>query len=255
MPYSREPFAADVSEGKNNAIYNAHSYHTKVPHRAIMRYILHYTQPGDVVFDGFCGTGMTGVAAQLCGDTEELAALGLISKEDGTLVGAENAPMGKRGSRQAILNDLSPAATLIAAGYNLTTSPAAFQQHASALLDKFNDTYGWMYQTTDPKSGETCNIDFTVWSEVFSCPVCSGELEFWDLAYDEETGSVDEKLTCPHCSSELTKRDLIRRTTKYFDKAVGATRTKQVLKPVEIRYQYRGTHKTKKPDARGSGSA
>jgi len=63
--YRREPFAADVSEGKNDPIYNAHSYHTKVPHKAIMRYILHYTEPGDIVFDGFCGTGMTGVAAQL----------------------------------------------------------------------------------------------------------------------------------------------------------------------------------------------
>ena len=63
--YHREPFAADVSEGKNDPIYNAHSYHTKVPHKAIMRYILHYTEPGDIVFDGFCGTGMTGVAAQL----------------------------------------------------------------------------------------------------------------------------------------------------------------------------------------------
>ncbi len=68
VPYSREPFAADVSEGKNDPIYNAHSYHTKVPHKAIMRYILHYTVPGDVVFDGFCGTGMTGVAASLCGN-------------------------------------------------------------------------------------------------------------------------------------------------------------------------------------------
>jgi len=38
--YHREPFAADVSEGKNDPIYNAHSYHTKVPHKAIMRYIL-----------------------------------------------------------------------------------------------------------------------------------------------------------------------------------------------------------------------
>jgi hypothetical protein len=27
--YHREPFAADVSEGKNDPIYNAHSYHTK----------------------------------------------------------------------------------------------------------------------------------------------------------------------------------------------------------------------------------
>ena len=66
------PYASDVSEGKNNPIYMAHAYHTKVPHPAIMRYILHYTQPGDIVFDGFAGTGMTGVAAQLCGDTNEV---------------------------------------------------------------------------------------------------------------------------------------------------------------------------------------
>ena len=39
--YRKEPFAADVSEGKNDPIYNAHSYHTKVPHKAVMRYILH----------------------------------------------------------------------------------------------------------------------------------------------------------------------------------------------------------------------
>jgi len=68
VTYSKEPFTADVSEGKNDPIYNAHSYHTKVPPRAIVRYILSYTEPGDVVFDGFCGTGMTAVAAQLCGD-------------------------------------------------------------------------------------------------------------------------------------------------------------------------------------------
>ena len=51
--YSRETFSADVSEGKNNPIYKAHSYHTKVPHKALMRYILHYTQPGDLLLDCF----------------------------------------------------------------------------------------------------------------------------------------------------------------------------------------------------------
>ena len=75
--YRREPFAADVSEGKGGALYRAHTYHTKVPHRAIMRYILHYTDPGDIIFDGFCGTGMTGVAAQLCGDRREVGGSGL----------------------------------------------------------------------------------------------------------------------------------------------------------------------------------
>jgi hypothetical protein len=43
--YRKEPFAADVKEGKNASVYNAHSYHTKVPHKAVMRYILHYTRP------------------------------------------------------------------------------------------------------------------------------------------------------------------------------------------------------------------
>lgn len=81
--YSKEPFAADVSEGKNAPIYNAHSYHTKVPHKAVMRYILHYTQPGDLLFDGFCGTGMTGVAAQLCGDRKEVESLGYRVDQDG----------------------------------------------------------------------------------------------------------------------------------------------------------------------------
>ena len=40
----KEPYASDVSEGKNNPVYTAHPYHTKAPHPAIMRYILHYTQ-------------------------------------------------------------------------------------------------------------------------------------------------------------------------------------------------------------------
>ena len=125
-PYIREPFAADVSEGKNDPIYNAHSYHTKVPHKAIMRYILHYTEPGDIVFDGFCGTGMTGVAAQMCGNKAEVESLGYKVQEDGTILQKEPdeegnetwQPFSRLGARKAVLNDLSPAATFIAYNYN-----------------------------------------------------------------------------------------------------------------------------------------
>jgi len=85
-----------VSEGKNDPIYNAHSYHTKVPHKAIMRYILHYTEPGDIVFDGFCGTGMTGVAAQMCGDREVVMSLGYQVKPDGTILLEEADEDGKK---------------------------------------------------------------------------------------------------------------------------------------------------------------
>jgi hypothetical protein len=44
----RPPFASDIKEGKNDPIYNAHSYHTKVPPHSIIPYILHYTKPGDL---------------------------------------------------------------------------------------------------------------------------------------------------------------------------------------------------------------
>jgi len=119
--YSREPYAADVSEGKNDPIYNAHSYHTKVPHKAIMRYILHYTEPGDLIFDGFAGTGMTGVAAQMCGDKEMVESLGYQVLDDDTILQKETDEYNKEqwvyfsklGARKSILNDLSPAATFI----------------------------------------------------------------------------------------------------------------------------------------------
>src|SRR3989304_1170925 len=69
--YHRDPFIADIRKGKNDPIYNAHSYHTKVPPRAIIPYILHYTEPGDIILDPFCGSGMTGVAALMCDDPPE----------------------------------------------------------------------------------------------------------------------------------------------------------------------------------------
>lgn len=59
--YKNEPLSVDISEGKYAPLYKLHAYPTKVPYKAIMRYILHYTKPGDIVFDGFGGTGMTGV--------------------------------------------------------------------------------------------------------------------------------------------------------------------------------------------------
>jgi hypothetical protein len=94
--YSREPFAADISEGKNDPIYNAHTYHTKVPYKAIMRYILHYTEPGDIVFDGFCGTGMTGVAAHAC-DSPDVDFKTVIEDEmSGINWGARRAILGDR---------------------------------------------------------------------------------------------------------------------------------------------------------------
>lgn len=245
--YHREPFAADVSEGKNDPIYNAHSYHTKVPHRAIMRYILHYTEPGDIVFDGFCGTGMTGVAAQMCHSPDPEFRM-KIEKE---------MPYVKWGARKAVLNDLSPAATFIAANYNMPVDVEEFEREAKGILKECEKECGWMYETLHTDGdGETNRyidgkpikgrINYVLWSDVLVCPNCSGEIVFWDAAVDKEKGKVKDSFRCSRCRSELKKRDCDRASEIIYDKAFkkNITMAKQV--PVLINYSI-GKKDTRKP--------
>ncbi|MDD3535032.1 MAG: DNA methyltransferase [Candidatus Cloacimonetes bacterium] len=216
--YHREPFAADVSEGKNDPIYNAHSYHTKVPHKAIMRYILHYTEPGDIVFDGFCGTGMTGVAAQLCGDRKVVESLGYMVQDDGTILDEDGKPFSKLGARKAILNDLSPAATFIAANYNSPVDVEEFEREAKRILEEVEEECGWMYETLHTDGKTIGKINYTVWSDVFICSNCQKEIVFWDVAVDQEAGKVQSEFACNHCGATLTKKGLERPFITIYDK-------------------------------------
>lgn len=208
--YHREPFAADVSEGKNHPIYSAHSYHTKVPHRAIMRYILHYTNPGDVVFDGFCGTGMTGVAAQLCGDEKEVRELGYRVDPDGTIYNEEGNAFSRLGARRAVLNDLAPVAGLIAARYN-DFRVADFQHNEiiNKILSVKNPIRAF-YEVKSPENQGELDYDFTVWSEFFTCPTCQHELSLFEFAVDPKSYEMKDEFICPNCSNLLTKNDLER---------------------------------------------
>jgi DNA modification methylase/predicted RNA-binding Zn-ribbon protein involved in translation (DUF1610 family) len=255
-PYHREPFAADVSEGKNDPIYNAHSYHTKVPHKAIMRYILHYTEPGDIVFDGFCGTGMTGVAAQMCGNKTEVESLGYRVEDDGTILQQETnengeqawKPFSRLGARRAVLNDLSPAAAFIAYSYNMPVDVAAFETEARCILAEVEAECGWMYETLHTDGKTKGKINYTVWSEVFNCPNCSKEVVFWEAAVDKAAGEVLHEFPCPYCGAMLTKRNMDRAWVNKFDTAIqqNIKQAKQV--PVLINYSLNGKRYEKKPD-------
>ena len=239
VPYSRKPLAVDVSEGKTDPIYTAHSYHTKVPHKAIMRAILHYTEPGDVMLDGFAGSGMTGVAAQLCGSPDP--DYKKVVDEEWRAAGEEPP---KWGVRRAVLGDLSPAATFIEANYNTPFDLATFQREAQRILDELRGEIGWMYETihADGKKGF---INYTVWSEVFSCPDCGGEVVFFQEALDSTTDRIREQFPCPHCSATLTKDNLQRRMETLIDPATRAPWERVRFIPVLINYTF-GTKKHQK---------
>ena len=174
--YEHEPFARHIDAGKNTPIYNAHSYHTKVPYQGITPYIEHYTAPGDVVLDPFCGSGMTGVAAILAG-------------------------------RDAVLNDLSPAAVHIARNYvtpcDSMEFESAFEQLASELAKYQLELYGTECSTC----GGRARIEYTILTDVFACASCAAQLSVWDHGRDA-TGKLVSDLLCHACGARHERRSL-----------------------------------------------
>ncbi|MBL7065880.1 MAG: DNA methylase [Anaerolineae bacterium] len=177
--YRRPPFAQPVKAGKNSLIYNAHSYHTKVPPEGIVPYIKHYTDPGDLILDPFCGSGMTGVAALMTG-------------------------------RHAILNDLSPAAVHIAYNYCTPVDVKALKREFERMKAAVKEEFDWLYSTTCDCCGGPATIQYTIWSDVFECARCGGEIVLWDVAVDPNTGKVRDGFSCPNCKATWKKADLQR---------------------------------------------
>lgn len=240
--YHVGPFTTDVSEGKNDPLYMAHTYHTKVPYKAIMRYILHYTKPGDIVFDGFCGTGMTGVAAQMCGSDDVVLQAEMKAKDSSV----------EWGQRYAILNDLSPAATFIANGYNTSFSMKEFLAEFEEIVADVEKECGYLYKTKHVTErtlfGDAYgDVNYIIWSDVFICPHCGREIVFWDAAVDPKNKKIDSDFACPKCGVSVKKASCDRSITKMMD-ATGEIIDFAKQVPVRINYSYGGKRFEKTPD-------
>lgn len=215
--YFVKPFVGDVSEGKREPIYNLHSYHTKVPYKAIMNYIDHYTEEGDIVLDAFCGTGMTGVAASQL-------------------------------NRKCILSDLSTIASFIAHNYNNPYDPLKFKIEASRILAEVQDEYGWMFETTHGVKKTKVRFDSMVWSDVLISPFSNEEFVFFDVAFDIKNNRVSKTFKCPHTGANLTKSDCKLATETVVDKVTGNAITRRKQVPVRIHYSIGRKKFIKRPD-------
>lgn len=214
----KEPYASDVSEGKNNPVYNAHSYYTKCPHPAIMHYILHYTQPGDVVYDGFCGTGMTGVAAALC-ETPPAE----------LLPSFHNEPV-QWGKRHSICSDLSPAASFLASNFT-TNRIVNFESVSKKVLFEFKnqlkDLYYVSYKNTK------CEVSYILYSDVYVCPNCGKEIYYLGDMFNLKNKDSSKTAKCPFCSSLLTQT-IERSFSSFYDNVRGEVRSKKKSLPLVV---------------------
>ncbi len=213
--YRREPFAADVSEGKNDTIYKLHSYHTKVPYKSIIHFIEHFTDPGDTVLDVFCGSGMTAVAS--------------------TMVG-----------RHSISCDLSPICTFVTHNCvhdNPHRHLRGIEKLIATLEDRYKDA---IFTFTSQENSK--RIQFTVWSDVLICPNCSRDALFWGNGVDVETGVTPKEFPCPHCQASIKTLTAEKTHETYFDHILNISRKRIKRVPVLVNYKETKGWSEKTPD-------
>lgn len=243
--YLKTPFSADVTEGKNHPLYSTHSYHTKVPHRAIMRYMLHYTKPGDIVLDGFGGSGMTGVAAAACGSEVEIKESGFSVKGKKAIdtTGAEF----EIGIRHAIISDLSPIASFIASNFNNLPAPEDISSAAETLLHSLQHVEKELYSTEDKAGNPRGVLNYVIWSDVYICQECSHEYDYWSQAVVLGSGEAKKIFPCPSCAATQNTRNLQRAYSSFLDPILRTQITQMKQVPVYVNYFDHSSRKQKAP--------
>ncbi len=237
-----EPYASDVSVGKSNPVYTAHTYHTKVPHPAIMRYILHYTNPGDIILDGFGGTGMTGVACGGCETSDNKIKLDISNEWKAKYNREPN-----WGKRHAICQDLSPIATYITSVYNSKVDFDELIKESNSVIEEIKSRCKWMYETKHD-NGQLGRIAYVVWSNSIICQNCSTDFVYWSSALNREEKTINDFVKCPKCGVEGKRSDFDTLLKSDFDVVLGDTIKSKHLTPVLIKYKYGNKGFEKEPD-------
>ncbi|RJP35071.1 MAG: hypothetical protein C4527_01160 [Candidatus Omnitrophota bacterium] len=185
--YDVPAFDKPINSTKATAIYNMHTYWSKKPHDAIREYIKHYTKPGDLVLDPFCGSGGTALAALMEG-------------------------------RKAIAIDRSPAATFITKNYCTPVDVNELQEAFEELKRKVKPEIDWLYETKCDRCGGKATTAYTVYSQVFQCPRCLEKVPLFDCEKAEgrtAKGKVKKVNICPHCFNKGLK-EIIRSQSQKF---------------------------------------
>jgi len=185
--YDVPAFDKPIETTKVTAIYNMHRYGSKKPHDAIRQYVQHYTKPGDLVLDPFCGSGGTALAALMEG-------------------------------RKAVAIDRSPAATFITKNYctpvDLDAAKAAFEE----LKKKVKPEIDWLYETRCDRCGGKATTGHTVYSQVFQCPRCLEKLPLFDCVSAQgktKAGKPKGIKACPYCHENGNIEEISTKSEKF----------------------------------------
>jgi hypothetical protein len=109
--------------------------------------------------------------------------------------------------RDVILNDLSPAAVHIARNYTTPCDPQTLNASYESLRAALEQLESSLYGTTCEDCGGHAVIEYSIFTDVFSCPDCSSELNLWHHGRGED-GRLVNQIRCPVCSGSYRKNQL-----------------------------------------------
>ncbi len=172
--YNVPTFNKPIETTKATAIYNMHTYWSKKPHDAIRQYIHHYTKPGDLVLDPFCGSGGTALAALVEG-------------------------------RNAVAIDRSPAATFITKNYCTPIEVQRFEKGVNDVLALIRPYLKLLYSIKCPRCGKDGEIGYIVYSPLVECIKCMALVPRYPKG-DEQNSS------CQECGTNFSGREKLVNT-------------------------------------------
>jgi len=158
-----KPIDHGVIAYPHTPVYKMHRYFARRPWSVFNELIRHYSNPGSIILDPFCGGGVTVVE-------------------------------GLKLKRKVIGVDLNPMATFITRmeviDVDLNELKKAFSEIEKAVKDEIQE----LYLTVCPKCKKETPAEWFEWSYIYECPNCKKQVQL-----SEAKKLKGGKYQCPHC--------------------------------------------------------
>ena len=231
-------YRSPIRATRRGPLFNAFPYSTKISPDAIALFVATHTNPGGLVFDGFAGSGTTGLAVLLCADPPD-------SLRDA----AKRLCLPARwGPRRAILYEIGTLGAFIARVLCAPPDPEEFRSVAQELLERMEEQLSWLYEAPDPlrKAG---TIRYIIWSDLLECPRCRERSTMWDACVTRKPAKIAKVFHCPFCRHEAALQTIKHITETVDDDFVGEPRIVRSRKPVWVYGSTGGKHWSRQPDS------
>ena len=203
-------YSCAMPASRNGPLYRAFPYPTKISPEAIALFIATHTDPNDTVFDGFAGSGTTGLAALLCERPSE--SLQAAARRLGL--------QPRWGARNAVLYELSALGGLVGQTLTNPPDPGALRNAAEEILDSAVRKDAWMYEARDP-DGRLGTIRYVIWSDLLRCPACGRTASLWETCVSRAPAAIASHFRCPACGRQSPLKDVKRLTESDTDDILG----------------------------------